>query len=160
MVKFCIRKEYIEEDKERYFELLDISTFEELYEGEERLVSKGFFNVLEDVEGNVICEYNYSEEEVVFIDNEMLEFLLATCSENTLKIYVFLYDFLKDSSKKVRKDFIAENIGLDIDQDSIESVSGILASLLLLGYIKFTEANEYAICSKEEWMKNQQKAVW
>lgn len=160
MGKLYTYKKDIEKNKEKLFQLLDISTFEELDEGLECLVSKGIFNVLEDMKGNIIYEYNYNEEEVVFVDSEMLEFLLYASNGNTLKAYVFLCDFLKNNSKKVRKDFIAENIGLDIDEDSIETVSCILASLLQLGYIKVTEANEYAICSKEEWIKNQQKAVW
>lgn len=160
MEKIYIYKKDIDKNKERYLELLDISTYDEFDEQLEYLISIGLFNVLEDMNGDIIYEYNYNEEEVVFIDSEMLECLASGCNSDTLKAYVFLCDFLKDSSKKVRKDFIAENIGLDIDEDSIETVSCILASLLQLGYIKVTEVNEYAICSKEEWIKNQQNAVW
>ena len=162
MEKIFIYKTDIEKNKEMYFELLDISTFEELDERMERLVSKGLFNVLEDMNGDIIYEYNYNEEEVVFINSKMLEGLVYGTNSNTIKVYVFLCDLLKDSSKKVGKDFIAENVGLDIDadEDAIETISCILRNLLQLGYIKVTEANEYAICSKEEWIKNQQNAVW
>lgn len=57
MGKLYIHKKDIEKNKERLFQLLDISTFEELDEGVERLVSKGIFNVLEDMKGNIIYEY-------------------------------------------------------------------------------------------------------
>ena len=94
---------------------------------------------------------------------QLKELLLST-NKNTLKIYVFLKDYLKDVKQgeftPIDRAFIARSVGLSDKADkNVKAVGTIVKSLVKLGFIEIKETVKKEV-SKQDPSKIQVKTIY
>lgn len=131
-----------------------------------------------ETDNGIVYKIKYANKdgrEFVTVNSKMLSHLVKVGNSNVIKVYLLMCYHLRNGRKQMTKEFMAKEIGLSTKggKATSETITSILESLALQGYIKIyekkskfaskkdnidKEANErkaviyeYELCTREEW---------
>lgn len=118
----------------------------------------------------IIYYINYRGEkggDFVTIEEDILRLLVNTTNSSVIKVYILLKYLCRKGSREIHRAYIAEQIGLSTNRNSLNRISDMTYVLEQIGLIKkkvkyktiilengnehFTQATEYELCTYEEY---------
>lgn len=100
----------------------------------------------ENTPNGVVYKLNYGVDDkyYVTIPNDILQYLIKTSNSNMIKLYVFLKVQLKDGSKQMQREFIADHLGFNSKSSkALDNVSEMTTDLVAKGLLIKTERFEF-----------------
>lgn len=133
---------------------------------------KGLITTTITNKGDMIYRISYeneSERKYVIIEEEILKLLINKADSNTIKAYIFLKYMCRNGARDIHRVYIAEQIGLSTNSESLKSISKItnkLEELRLIkkenkykwvekpdGNLQYTQTNIYKVLTYEQYLQ-------